>query len=135
MNMNLHPNAKVIVNMMLDFLKLFLCETLAKRLVSLLLLTAGIPNCEITELTGLCDRSVRTLRTALDTGETEGLFTVNGGGRKSKTIQFEQEIINEINSNDYNSRRQIADMIHRKFGVKISVSAVGKLLKKTESES
>lgn len=130
-DIKLHPNAKQIIAMAMDFLRLFFCETLVKRIVSAVLIAAGLPNAAVTEMTGLCDKSVRVLRKSIDAGDTADLLSVKGGGRKSKYAQFEKEIIEEISNNDYSSRQQIADMIQEKFGVKISVSAVGKLLKKT----
>jgi len=84
-------------------------------------------------LTGLCDRSVRALKKSLESGEIDSLFHVGGGGRKSKLKDIESSIIEEIEKNDYHSRQQIADMIEEKYGMKISLPVIGKLLKKTKS--
>jgi len=71
-------------------------QTLAKQIASIILIATGIPNNQVTELTGVCDRSVRTLRKALERNEIAGLFHVGGGGR-SKLANVEKEIIEEIN--------------------------------------
>ena len=51
----------------------------------------------------------------------------SGSGKKSKTFEFEAEILKEIEKNNYHTRQQIADMIKEKFHIQISVSAVGRL--------
>jgi len=121
-----------IIGRVMSFLCLFICDTLAKRIVSLILIVAGVPNARVTELTGLCDRSVRSLRKAIETDDNiDNLFVVGGGGRKSKLGDVEAEIVTEIENNNYHSRQQIADMIQERFGIKVSLSGVGRLLKKT----
>jgi transposase len=108
-----------------------MCETPAKRIASIILITVRVKNTHITELTGLCDRSVRSLIKAIESGDTDDLLTVSGGGRKRKLTEVEASVLEEINNNNYHSRQQIADMIFDKFGVKVSLPAVGRLLKKT----
>lgn len=121
-----------IIKKVMEFLKIFMPETLVKRIVSMILLAVGVPNVRITEMTGLCDRSVRGLKKSLEKGETEGLFHVGGGGRKGKLKDIENSIIEEIEKNDYHSRQQIADMIEEKYGIKVTLPVIGKLLKKTK---
>jgi transposase len=118
------------IKKLLIFLQLFMTETLAKRLLSMVLIAVGIPKDRITELTGLCDRSVRALKKSLEIGEIESLFHVGGGGRKGKLIDVEDAIIEEINSNNYHTKQQIVDMIHENYGIKTSPTAVSRLLKK-----
>ena len=112
-----------------------MCETLAKRIVCIILLCVEIPNVQIAEKAGVSERTVRDLKKAIEAGKKNELFTVHGGGRKSKLANLENVIIEEIESNNYHSRQQVADMIHEKHGIKISVSAVGKMLKKTKSNA
>jgi transposase len=110
---------------------MFVGETLAKRIVSLVLITADIPNARITETTGLSDRSLWMLKKLIHNGDTDALFIVgHGGGRIGKAKGFEAAIAEELEKNNYHTRQQIADMILEKFGIRMSVSAVGKLLKK-----
>lgn len=127
-------NPNYIVKTIILFLQMFMTETLAKRVVSMILIAVGIPNKQITEITGLSDRSIWTLKKAINSGYIDGIFVVRrGSGRVGKTKGFESAIIEELEKNNYHTRQQVADMILEKFGIKISVSAVGKLLKKTVS--
>jgi transposase len=122
-----------IIKKILDFLKSFMCETLAKRLLSMVLITLGISDDLITERTGLCGQSVRTLRKSISDGNIDSLFRVGGGGRKRKLADVEDIIIKEINSNNYHSHQQIADMIQKEYGIKVSLPVISRLLKKTVS--
>jgi uncharacterized membrane protein len=124
-----------IIGQIINFLQLLMPQTLAKRITSLVLIAIGVPDARVTELTGLCDRSVRTLRKALEENETENIFQVGGGGGKSKLAGIETIIIKEIESGSYSNRQQIADMILEKHGIKVSVTAITNLLKKTALRS
>lgn len=125
-----------IIKKVIEFLQVFLPLTLAKRLVAIVLLAADVPVGRITELTGLCDRSTRGLRKAMGEEDVGSLLTIKpGSGKKSKTFGLETEILQEIEKNNYHTRQQIADMIQEKFHVQVSVTAVGRLLKKTVSKS
>ena len=127
-------NSAVVTKAIIQFLQIFMTETLAKRLVGMVLIVAGISNVRITEATGLCDRSIRTLKKTIDSGNIDSLFVVgHGSGRTRKVKGFESAIVEELETNNYHTRQQIADMILEKFGIALSVSAVGKLLKKTAS--
>jgi transposase len=126
---NVEVNAEIIKRI-IGFLQLFICETLAKRLVSMVLIAAGLPNAQVTALTGYCDKCVRTLRKELSCGIDDRLFHVGGGGGKSKLAGLESAILEEIDKNDYNSQQQIADMVEAKYGIKVSVTAIRRLLKK-----
>ena len=110
--------------------------TLAKRLAAMILLAAGVSVPRVTELSGLCDRSTRGLLKAMGEEDVGNLLTIKrGSGKKSKTFGLEREILQEIEKNNYHTRQQIADMIKEKFHVQVSVTAVGRLLKKTASRS
>jgi transposase len=122
-----------IIKKIMNFLRLFMSETLVKRIVSMLLLSVGVENSRVTELTGLCARSVHSLKKELGKGEIDNLFKVGGGGRKRKLENIEEAIIAEIEKNDYHSHQQIADMIQEKHGIKVSLKSVERLLKKTKS--
>ena len=58
-------NTLKVMTVIINFLQLFIPITIAKRLVGMILITVGVSNSEITELTGLCDKSVRTLRKSM----------------------------------------------------------------------
>jgi hypothetical protein len=119
-----------IIARIIAFLQLLMCETLAKRLVSMVLIAVDVPNNRVTDLTGLCDRSVRALKKALEADGISSLFHVGGGGRKRKLIDVEESIIEEINNGDYHSQQQIADMILEKHKMKVSLPVISRLLKK-----
>ena len=128
------PAPGLITNAIIKFLQMLLTDTLAKRIVGLVLIAAGIPNNRITELTGMSDRSVWGLKSAIQSGNIEGLFAIgHGGGRPGKAKGLESAIAEELGKNNYHTRQEVADMILEKFGISMSVSAVGKLLKKTAS--
>lgn len=119
-----------------SFLQLFISPVIARRIVSALLLIAGVRSADITKLTGLCERSIRELKNQLIAGDTDSLFeTKDGRGRKSKFKDVESQIIEEIEHGNYQTLQQIADMIQEKFHIKASIMAVSRLLKKTKSAS
>ena len=125
-----------IIQGVIHFLNLFLPVTLAKRAAAMILIAVGVSDERVTGLTGLCDRSVRALRKALREGDPLQLLSIKkGSGRKSRTADVESQIFEELEKNNYHTRQQVADMIEEKFHIKISVSAVGKLLKKGASKS
>ena len=124
--------ANQIIKKVINFLKVFMPETLAKRIVSMILLAVGVEKTRITELTGLCSRSIHSLKKAMETGEVENQFKIGGGGRKRKLQNVETAVIEEVEQNNYHSLQQIADMIYEKHSIKISAKTVGRLLKKTK---
>ena len=88
------------------------------------------------ELTGMSERGIRDLKNQLMNDNIQGLFEVKSGrGRKSKIKDVEAQIIEEIEKGNYQTQQQIADMIHEKFGISVSIMAVSRLLKKTRSAS
>ena len=92
----------------LQFLSLFLPITLAKRLVSMVLLAADVPVSRVTELTGLCDRSTRALKKSMREEAVADLLKLKqGSGKKSKTADVESEIVAELEKNNYHTRQQI----------------------------
>ena len=125
------PDSNIITKAIIQFLQIFVPATLAKRIVSLVLIAVGIPNARITDLTGMSDRCIWSLKKALRSGKTENLFVLERrSGRPGKAKDIESAIAEEIEKNNYHTRQQVADMILDKFGISMSVSAVGKLLKK-----
>ena len=123
-----------IISKVMKFLRLFMCETLVKRIMSMLLLSLGVEKSRVTELTGLCARSVHSLNKAMGRGDIERQFKIETGrGGKRKMQEIEEAIIEEVEKKDYYSQQQIADMIEEKFRVKVSSRSVGRLLKKTKS--
>ena len=128
------PDPGIIVKAVVLFLQRFMPKTLAKRVVSVVLIAVGIPNDRITELTGMSDSSIWRVKKGIRNGNIDDVLAIaRGSGRPGNAKGFEREIIEELDKNNYQTRQQVADMIYEKFGITMSVSAVGKLLKKTAS--
>jgi transposase len=118
----------------IGFLRNLMTETLAKRIVSIVLIVAGVSNERVSELTGLCDRSVRELRKKIkEGGADDRLFHVGGGGGKGKLKDIEDLIIEKIETHTCHTRQEISDMIYDEYGIKVHRTVIGKLLKKTKS--
>ena len=84
----------IIMKKVIQFLQVFLPVTLAKRLVAIVLLAAGVPVPRVTELTGLCNRSTRGLLKSMREGDVVKLLSIkSGSGKKSKTSGLEAEIL------------------------------------------
>ena len=117
-----------VVKAISSYLQLFISPIIVRRIISVLLIIAGVHSDGITELTGMSDQ--------LMNDNIQGLFEVKSGrGRKSKIKDVEAQIIEEIEKGNYQTQQQIADMIHEKFGISVSIMAVSRLLKKTRSAS
>jgi transposase len=128
------PDPSLIIKAVIKFLQMFMPETLAKRIAGVVLIATGTSNDRITELTGMSDRSIWRAKKAINGGNIDDVFVLGkGSGRPGRAKGFEGEIIEELERNNYQTRQQVADMINEKFGITMSVSAVGKLLKKTAS--
>ena len=128
----LAANLTHITKAIIRFLQMFMTYTLAKRIVGMMLITVGIKDAQVAAATGLSERSIWTLRKVMVSGNIDSLFEVGSrSGRPVKAKDFENAIVEELEKNNYHTRQQIADMIFEKFGVAISVSTVGRLLKKT----
>ena len=130
------PDSVFITKAVIAFLRKFITETMAKRLVGIVLIAAGIPDSQIREATGLSAGSLHAFRKILGSGNIDGLFVVGyeRSGKAPKTKGFEEAITDELNRNSYRTRQQIADMILDRFGISLSVTAVARFLKKNRSK-
>ena len=125
----------VVVSTCIVFMQLFLCKTIAVRLVSMLLIAVGCPNAQIETLVGSSKKTIRDLRKKIYEATPDQMHTIlsikPGSGRKPKTKDsIEKQIVNDVCSNRYSSLRQICDMILKKFRIVISKMSVSRLLKK-----
>ena len=120
-----------IVKAISSYLQLFM-----RRIISALLIVAGIHSTDITELTGLSERGIRDLKNQLLDDNIDSLFEIKSGrGRKSKLKDIEKQIIEETEKGNYQTLQQIADMVKEKYGISVSIMAISRLLKKTKSIS
>ena len=127
----LQGHAAGILKQAVGFLKIFLPETLAKRLVAIILLAIGVPVKTAVGLTGLSERSLWTLHKQLSVMDVSEIMMFHyGGGRPAKVSGLEGQILAEIEANNYHTRQEIADMVLEKFHIKMSRTSVGRLLKK-----
>jgi len=123
-----------VLKQAVGFLEIFLPKTLAKRFVAIILLATGIPVKTAISLAGLSEKSLWTLHKRLSESDVPEIMVFHyGGGRSAKTSGLEEQIFAKIETNNYHTRQEIADMILEKFHVKISRTSVGRLLKKTAS--
>ncbi len=130
----LQGHAAGILKQAVEFLKIFLPETLAKRLVAIILLAIGVPVKTAAGLTGLSERSLWTLHKKLSVLDVSEIMVFHyGGGRPTKASGLEKQILAEIEAGNYHTRQEIADMALEKFHIKMSRTSVGRLLKKTAS--
>ena len=120
-----------MISEILNFLQLFVPVTLAKRIISIIMILAGANTKTITQLTGSCERSIRIWKNQIANGDTENLLKIGcGRGRASKFSDIEPQVLEELEKSNYQTLQQIADMVHEKFGVDVSIMAVSRLLKK-----
>ena len=129
-----NKNPDIIMEAVISFLSIFMPITLVKRVLSLVLIAAGLDNKNIHRLTGYGDSTIRKLRSDMRKKSISELLVIRGGGRKTKSDGIENDILKEIEKGNYHTQQQIADMVKEKFNVTMSVSAVGRLLKKTVSK-
>ena len=131
LEIKLQGHAAGILNQAVEFLKIFLPETLVKRLVAIILLAIGVPVKTAVGLTGLSERSLWTLHKQLSVMDVSEIMMFHyGGGRPAKVSGLEKQILAEIETNNYHTRQEIADMVLEKFHIKMSRTSVGRLLKK-----
>lgn len=131
LEIKLQGHAAGILNQAVEFLKIFLPETLAQRLVAIILLATGVPVKTAVGLTGLSERSLWTLHKQLSVMDVSEIMMFHyGGGRPAKVSGLEGQILAEIEANNYHTRQEIADMVLEKFHIKMSRTSVGRLLKK-----
>jgi transposase len=119
-----------IISMVLKFLLLLMPKTIATRLLCMILIAGDVPPKRISELSGACLRTVYQLKRDILSGNKRGFFSIERCGQKCKFEDFEEDIIAELNKNNYYNRRQIIKMIEEKFGIKVSKTTVSRLLKK-----
>ena len=120
-----------IVKAISSYLQLFISPVVVRRIISALLIVAGIHSTDITELTGLSERGIRDLKNQLLDDNIDSLFEIKSGrGRKSKLKDIEKQIIEETEKGNYQTLQQIADMVKEKYGISVSIMAISRLLKK-----
>ena len=122
-----------MVSRVITFLRLFMAETVARRIICAVLLAVGIDDARVVELTGMSERRVRELRKNIREGVDDDLFRASGGSRGRKMMDVEKLVMEKIENNDYSTQQEIADMVYKEYGITVHRSTVSRLLKKTAS--
>ena len=123
-----------LVGRVITFLRVFMAETVARRIIGTVLLAVGVDDARVAELTGMSERRVRELRKNIREGATDDdLFRASGGSRGRKMMDVETLVKEKIENNDYSTQQEVADMVYEEYGIKVHRSTVSRLLKKTVS--
>ena len=93
---NENTNSDVIMEAVISFLAIFMPITLVKRVLSLVLIAAGIDNKNINRLTGYGESTIRKLKSDMRKKSLSEILTIRGGGRKAKSADVEKEILDEM---------------------------------------
>lgn len=111
---------------------IILCKTLIVRLVSIVLIVAGLDDKKIALLVGCHRKTVKTLRTKLDTMTVaELLFIKPGSGRKPKaSTDVVSGIVSAVKTKIFFNLRQIADYVYDTYKLKVSETCIGRMLKR-----
>ena len=126
----------IIIRAISTYLQLFISPVIVRRIISAILIIAGVHNPKVTELTGLSERGICDLKNQLMRDDVDSLFEIKGGrGRKSKIKDVESQIVEEIEKGNYQTLQQIADMIHEKFEINVSLMSVSRLVKKRNPQA
>jgi transposase len=130
-----HIKQEIIPNKdMLDyivlFLEFFMCKTVVKTLLCILSILFGLSVADTATITGFSQKTVRKIKKNITSGNKVSLFSKKGRGRKAKLVDIEQEIVKKIESDNYHTRQQIADMIEDVYGIKVSLQTITRFLKK-----
>ena len=76
----------------ISFLAIFMPITLVKRVLSLVLIAAGIDNKNINRLTGYGECTIRKLKSDMRKKSLSEILTIRGGGRKAKSADVEKRL-------------------------------------------
>ena len=120
--------AKEIINFLADSMS----ETMARRIVALVLICVKTPVWISEELSGFCKKTIYKLQKLAREGRFSELFSVKGGGRPSKLhlADVRNEVLEVLDRENFHTHRQICAMILERFRVAISESAAGRFLKR-----
>ena len=102
-------DCETCIKAVVKFLQLFVPETTARKVVSVILIAAGLSVSQITKVTGLSDKSIQTTGRAIRDGSIGDVLThKKASGRKRKTADVEEQIIAELESGNYYTRTVVS---------------------------
>ena len=116
-----------------EVLHCFVALTMVRSLLLIVFLILGYTVPRAAKMTGFCAPTARKKRDLFESGNLEEIFSrKQGSGRKSACASKQDEIIEELESKDYRSVKQILAMIQEKIHSSISLSAVKNFLHKLD---
>ena len=108
----------------------FIPLTMVKSFVFIILYLTGcfsVPRAA--KLAGLCEATAREKKKLFEAGQIKQIFAKKtGNGNKSKCKSKQDEIIQELDSHNYRSAKQVLKMIQEKIKTTISLTAVRNFL-------
>lgn len=133
--------ATALIGEIMDFLQLFMPVTIAKRIISSLLLIVGAPRKLIVDLGISCQKSLCTYNKIINNGKIQELFFIKKGsgrppfyegvedkdGKKKNLVEVIQQLIDTANCYCY---KDVIKLLHDKLGLKPSLSGIRYTLKK-----
>lgn len=122
--------SKALAKEIIRYLSDFMAETMAMRIVALVLICFKAPVWVITELSGFCTKTVYKLMKLAREGRFSELFSISGGGRPSKLADIKNQLFDILDSENFSTYKAIVRMIKDRFDINVSVSAVRRLLKR-----
>lgn len=122
--------SKALAKEIIRYLAELMADTMAMRIVALVLICAKVPVWVTSELSGFCTKTVYKLQKLAKECRFSELFSISGGGRPSKLADIKDNLFDILDSENFYSYKAIVQMIKDRFDIDVSVSAVSRLLKK-----
>ena len=114
-----------------EVLHCFIPLTMVRTLLLIIFLILGYSAPRAAKMVGFCATTARRKRDLFEKDKLQEIFSRKpGSGRKSACASKQDEIIEELESKDYRSVKQILAMIQEKIRSSVSMSAVKNLLHK-----
>lgn len=127
---NIIDTQNILFEQIIKLLSMFMCKTLAKRLICLILLVASIRPARISKMVNVSLPTIRKINKMKDSGNIDSsFFVLKTRGRKSNGANLEQAITDELEKNNYFSIKHFIAMVKNKFGIKFSLTGAGRFLK------
>ena len=127
--------ARVHIAQVITFLSLVMPQTLAVRVVAIILLSIGVPRNTIVDLYVCCRRSLCTYSKAIVNGQLESLFTIKKGAGRLPFFSllggknYADEIRHVLDTENFCCAADIQRMLKERFGLEATISTVKYMLK------